>query len=162
MLSFRRFISLQENLVIDNPGGDWEKGKQRYAEELMKEKKGKGPLGKGLVGDSTARTTKPVKLSVDSIKNARGSNEEHEYRHTNDSKTRQLEKDIGDPSNFDTQNNPIEVRVNHKGEPFIHNGNHRLEYAKRHGITHIHANIQYHAGGENADGPLHPKKLGLQ
>lgn len=159
MLTFRQFI-LENELIDDNPSDRWEKDKQEEAERAMKERKGRGHLGKGLVGDPSARWKEPVKIPVEHIKNLKGSADEHEYRHKpDDSKTRHLEQDVGHPSKFNTRDHPLDIRVNHKGEAFVHNGNHRLEYAKRHGITHVHAYLQYHAGGEKAKGVLHPDNV---
>jgi hypothetical protein len=70
-----------------------------------------------------------------------------------------LEKEIGHPDNFNSEANPISIGINHRGEPHVMEGNHRLAYALKHKIPHIHAEVRYYNGGEEASGPMHPSKL---
>lgn len=149
MKSFLEYI--KEELRIDNPGGDWLKHKQEDAEKSY-------GRYRGITGSITAyHKDGPQKLRVDAIKNFPGARGEEAWR--NDSpKMDDLEKDIGHPSNFNSKEHPIMIAVNHRGEPHIQEGNHRLAYAVKHKIPHIHAEVRYYNGGEEADGPMHPSK----
>jgi hypothetical protein len=169
MKTFKEFITEEEkglHLYVDNPGGDWLKGRQASAEEQMKSKRNKGDAsGKGITRDATAsfrkgRDTTSLNLPVEHLSKLRGAMDEHETRDDESTyKNEKLNKQIGDPSNFDSEKYPISISVNHKGEGFVMEGNHRLAYAKRHGISHIHARVDYRNGGEEVEGHMHPSKL---
>src|SRR5690625_218373 len=51
---------------------------------------------------------------------------------------------------------PIDVRVNHRGEPYIVDGNTRVAVAAERGVSEIPANVQWMNGAENVEGPLSP------
>jgi hypothetical protein len=169
MKTFKDFITEEKkelHLNVDNPGGDWLKGKQDYAEEQMKSKRNKGDaLGKGITNCQTANfrkdnDTTSLNLPVEHLSKLRGAMDEHKTRDDESThKNEKLNKEIGDPSNFDSEKHPISISVNHKGEGFVMEGNHRLAYAKRHGISHIHARVNYRNGGEEVEGHMHPSKL---
>lgn len=144
---------------VDNPGGDWLKYKQEDAEERMR-KYGHSDthLGKGMTGSITGYYNKPVHIPVKHIQNLPGATGEEKFRDTG-TKQKSLEKEVGHPDNFDTKKHPIFIGVNHLGHGYVMEGNHRLAYAKKHGISHIHAEVRYYNGGEDAEGPLHPDKL---
>lgn len=51
---------------------------------------------------------------------------------------------------------PVDVRVNHRGEAYIVDGNTRVAVAAARGLTEIPANVQWMNGAENVDSPLTP------
>jgi hypothetical protein len=164
MLNFKLFCEAttdESGLRIDNPGGEWEKNKQENAEKDLYSGR-EGARGKGLDGAITARYTHgdgTVKLRVATIHKIRGANDEHKIRNDPDGHLKNLEKQIGNPSNFNSKENPIHIQVNHRGEPIALEGNHRLAYAHKHGIRYVHAELQYVNGGEKKYGILHPHEV---
>lgn len=158
---YKSLISESATFHQDNPGGEWEKRKQEYAEEDMTDHAGKdGNLAKGFSGSVTGYFSKPLELPVEHLKNLPGIYSEHKFREdASGQKAKNLESDIGTPTNFDTKSHPIFITVNHRGEPYVSEGNHRLGYAVRHGIKKIHAEVRYFNGGENVKNNFHPDKL---
>ena len=57
---------------------------------------------------------------------------------------------------------PIHVVVREDGKPFIHEGNHRLQEAFDSDRDFIEAKLTYIRGGEEANGPLNPERIGLK
>lgn len=51
---------------------------------------------------------------------------------------------------------PIDVRVNHRGEAYIVDGNTRVAVAAARGLESVPANVQWMNGAENVDSPLTP------
>lgn len=149
MFSFKQY--LKEKFKIDNPGGTWLKHKQEDANDDY-------PTYKGYNGATTGYFTGRLKIPVHHIKNMPGARGEHKFRN-NDLKLMALEKEVGHPSNFDSKKHPILIGVNHKGESSILEGNHRLAYAHKHKISHIHAEVRYYNGGEEAKGNFHPDTI---
>jgi len=142
-------MSLQ--FYSDIPNDDWLRNKQSYANESYHR-------NKGISGSVTGSFSHTVKLPVVAIMRLPGLMDEHEYRNDPDTpKMKSLEKSVKDSGKFDSKNNPIFITVNHKGEAFVNEGNHRLAYAAKHGIQDIQAEVKYYNGGElSASGALHP------
>jgi len=138
----------------DNPGGDWLKGEQKHAEKNY-------ARSKGISGSITGYYTKPLIVNPEALRHVPGQMGEESYRDTliGNSKAEVLEKEIGDPKNFDTSKYPILMHVNHRGGAVIGEGNHRLAYALRHKIPAIHADIRYWNGGEEVTGQWHPSQI---
>ena len=152
MISYKNYIIEQtEGIVVDNPGGKWLENKQEDAQNGINRHK-------GLRGAITGYYKSPLKLRVSDIKDLPGSMGEEEYR-SSSSKMETLEQQIGHPSKFDSKNNPIMIGVNHLGRPYVMEGNHRLAYATKHGIEHIHAEIKYYNGGETKQKGFHPSDV---
>lgn len=140
------------------PSEEWLKDKQEEAERAISTGR-KDTYGKGVMTSQTARFNL-ISLPVSYLYTLPGANQEQQRReNTTTGKNIRLEAEIGTPSNFDTKKHPIHVLVNHKGEAYISEGNHRLAYAKRHGIENVFAKIDYVAGGERANGPMSPDKV---
>ena len=154
MLSFKKFFMEDDDgFNYDNPGGSWLESKQRQAE---KSRKG----GTRITGSTTAWSDKPFRLPVSKLKNIRGASGEEKWRNDpKSSKYQSLEKEVGEPSNFSSDEHPITLHIDHRGVPYVGEGNHRLAYAARHGISHIHARVKYFNGGEQADGKFSPEKI---
>ena len=57
---------------------------------------------------------------------------------------------------------PIHVVVREDGKPFIHEGNHRLQEAFDSDRDFIEAKLTYIRGGEEANGPLNPERIGIK
>jgi len=57
---------------------------------------------------------------------------------------------------------PIHVVVRQDGKPFIHEGNHRLQEAFDSDRDFIEARLTYIRGGEEANGPLNPERIGIK
>lgn len=115
---------------------------------------------KGLDGKVTAYFSKPLKLKVKKLLKIPGAAGEEKDRLSN--KTVQgsmLDQIIKKPENFTKVINPITVGINKDGTAYIMDGNHRLGFAKRHGLKRIKAVVKYYEGGEEAKGPFSPGKL---
>ena len=54
---------------------------------------------------------------------------------------------------------PILVGINHRGEPYIIEGNTRAAVARDIGIDRIPAEVRYFAGGEGVEGRMMPSRL---
>jgi hypothetical protein len=155
MKTFKRFIVENKDdgpkFKRDNPGGDWLKHKQEDADADTRRH--------GLRGATTGWFDKNLHLPVSSLKDLPGAMGEHKFRNdATSSKSEQLTKDVGHPKNFQKNgDHPIMIGVNHRGEAHVMEGNHRLAYAKRHKISHIHTELKYYNGGEDVkDGTLPP------
>lgn len=145
----------------DNPGGEWLQYKQQSAREWM-QKHGDSDtsLGKGFSGAVTGYFNKPLNLPVQHLSKLPGAMGEEQYRgSTTNQKMKNLESEIGSPDNFDSKKYPIFVAVNHMGHAYVMEGNHRLEYARKNGISHIHTEVRYFNGGETADKLMHPSTI---
>jgi hypothetical protein len=167
MKSFKTFITEAAEFRQDNPaargeegGKEWLDDNKKYAEEKAKKANGKGATGKGITGAQTGYFKGLVKLPTSAVHKIPGANGEEAYRGDNSSdKNKNLEKTIGDPSKFDMKKHPALIAVNHKGEAHVMEGNHRIAYAQRHGISHIHTEVRYWNGGEDVKGNMHPDKV---
>ena len=114
----------------------------------------------GLTGKITAYISKPIKIKVKKLIKIPGAAGEEKTRISN--KTPEgslLDQIIKKPNNFTEVINPITIGVNKDGTAYIMDGNHRLGYAKRHGLPHLKAVVKYYNGSEDAKGPFSPKKL---
>jgi hypothetical protein len=150
MKTYREFLA-EAQFKQDNPGGSWLRHKQENADTDYHRRK-------GLNGATTGYFNKNLHLPVSHLNHLPGAMGEHEFR-DHGPKQDQLSKQIGHPSKFDSKNHPIMIGVNHRGEAHVMEGNHRLAYAKRHGISHIHAEVKYYNGGETHPGPHSPQSL---
>jgi hypothetical protein len=167
MKSFKQFLYEAAEFKQDNPaargeegGKEWLERNKKYAEEDAAKAKGRGATGKGISGAQTGYFKGLVKLPVSALHKMKGANNEEAYRDDNSSdKNKNLEKTIGHPDKFNSKKHPPLIAVNHKGEPHIMEGNHRIAYAKRHGISHVHAEVKYWNGGEDVKGSMHPDKV---
>ena len=146
---------------VDNPGGEWLQYKQDSAKEWIRKHGDENTsLGKGITGAVTGYFNKPMNLPVQYLSKLPGAMGEEQYRgSTTNQKMKNLESDIGSPDNFDSKKHPIFVAVNHMGHAYVMEGNHRLEYARKNGISHIHTEVRYFNGGETADKLMHPSTI---
>lgn len=160
MLRFRKFIieDSELKLKLDNPGGDWLRRQQKNAEEKMANGPGESASSRGITGSTTGYFNKYPKLPTHVLKHVVGAMGEENFR-DHSSKLERLEKTIGHPSKFNSKEHPILIGVNHKGHPHIIEGNHRVAYANKHGISHVHSEVKYFNGGEAVKGNFHPDKV---
>lgn len=143
---------------FDNPGTsrgnwDWVRTKQKYAEEDMRNYSPKTASGKGLSGSATAYTKAPINLDTEFLSKIKGAMDE--VRKPGDAQYDELiktvEKEGWNPD-------PIMIVVNHKGQPFISEGNTRVAVAKAKGINSVPAEVRWLNGGELATG-MTPEQL---
>jgi hypothetical protein len=145
--------SINVDFKTDNPGGEWEKYKQEDADATYHR-------NKGITGSVTGWFTSPVELDVSQVKHLRGLKDEHLYRDDEGSqKMHYLKKDVAESGGFNSKEHPIFITVNHRGEWFVSEGNHRLAYAKQNGIKKIYAEVRYYNGGEKVESDMHPSKI---
>jgi len=133
----------------DNPGGEWLKHERRRAEENVA--KGYSKLS-GAVTGSLKRPIEldPQKLAV--IPGAVGERRvpgEYQYDRL---------RPLIEAEGF-RQDKPILIGINHRGEPYISEGNTRAAVARDLGIDRIPAEVRYFAGGEGVEGPMMPELL---
>jgi len=160
MLSFKTFIKENSEIQFrqDNPGGNWLKNKQADAEEKMKGGPKETASSRGITGSTTGYFNKNLKLPTSYLRTLPGAMGEERYRAAG-SKLKSLEDEVGHPDNFKSEDHPILIGVNHKGQAYIVEGNHRVAYADKHGIPHVHAEVKYYNGGEEIEGEHHPDKM---
>lgn len=149
-ISIKKRLKESVNFRRDNPGGSWLKDKQEHANKHYNTRKTTGAV--------TGSFDKLVHLPVTHLHKIHGELGEHHYRDRSD-KLKNLEKEIGHPKNFDSKKHPPLVGVNHKGEAHVIEGNHRIAYAKKHGISHMHVEYRYFNGGEDVKGEHHPETI---
>lgn len=150
-------------LDVDNPGGDWLKENREYSES-------KGYLPSGApksFGKVTAvwrkpksNDTAPVYLPVSMLAKLPGVMSEQQNVRSNDldwlvdnmGKTGKL------PKIDDREYKPF-ITVDHRGMPFVSEGNHRIMAAAKLGWDYLPVEVRYFNGAESVDGPLHPDRI---
>lgn len=162
MQSFITFIeeSTEVKFRRNNPGGDWLKKHQQNAEITMKTSSKNTTTGNGLDGKITGYFTHTLELPTKHLKNIPGANGEHEYRDNfSSSKHTELSNSVAEHG-FNSKKHAILIGVNHRGKPYILEGNHRLAHAIKHGHENIHADVRYFNGGEDVKGQgFHPDQV---
>lgn len=132
-------IGANRLIGYDNPQGDWLQRKVKLAEENISEG------GVGITGPTTAYTKESVMLPVDQLSSLKGAMGEKPAagQVKYDDLMQSVQKE-----GF-TNNSPILVGVNHRGEPYIVEGNNRVAVAKAMGIDRIPAEVRWYNGGED-------------
>jgi len=111
--------------------------------------------------DGVTMFTTNVVLKPDELKGIKGYQGEEKRVKTptgKDSKKLKNLKDSIAKEGYKPYTNP-QIVVNHKGEPFVLEGNHRIQEAIDSGRPTIAVDIKYLTTGYRADGPLNPQKL---
>ena len=135
---------------IDNPEGEWLANKQLRAEESIAKSSPDNALGKGFVGAITAYTKEPIYLPTNLLRNIKGAMDEQpkagQYKF--DELMESVKKEgFNDDS-------PILVSVNHRGEPYITEGNNRVAVASAINRPYVAAEVKWWNGGEQVDAQL--------
>lgn len=130
----------------DNPGGEWIKAKMAQAEEAMKTAPADSTAHRGFSGAVTAHTTTPISLPVERLRKLKGASGEV-VRKSSD-KYKELKASVD--ANGWRDETPILIGINHKGEAFLLEGNHRVFVADETGVTNIRAEVRWFNGGETA------------
>ena len=150
-------------LDVDNPGGDWLKENREYSES-------RGYLPSGApksFGKTTAvwrepnsNNIAPVYLPVSMLSQLPGVMGEQRNVRSHDldwlvdhmGKTGKLPKIDG------REYKPF-ITVDHRGRPFVSEGNHRIMAAAKLGWDYLPVEVRYFNGAEDVDGPLHPDRI---
>jgi len=121
----------------DNPGGEWELRKKQKADAE----------GHTYQGSVTAQTAKPIDIPVAFIRsNFKGALGENPV--PGSTKYDTLQKSV-EEKGF-TDESPILIRINHRGEGYILEGNNRVAVAAANGVPTVKAEVQWVNGGENS------------
>ena len=134
---------------VDNPGGDWLRRKQEYAEEA----RGKGHK---VTGPITAWTKDIVHVDPAKVKFP-GSLGENPM--PGSAKYDALMESLRGKSEYPHDYGAVLIGVNHRGEPHILEGNHRLAVSRDIGFKHVPAEVKWYSGGEQAEGGFKPEHL---
>lgn len=138
---------------VSNPGGSWLERKQRAAEESMES----SPRDKGLSGATTAHAGMdvPMYLPVSELRQLRGRNDEQPR--PGNGKYDALERSVR--ARGYTNENPVFVMVNHKGQAYLNEGNHRVAVASAHNVERVKAWVYWQNGGEEVQGAWSPANV---
>jgi hypothetical protein len=129
----------------DNPGGEWLAGQRRRAEESRR------PVS----GAVTGYLKRPIELDPQKLAVIPGASGER--RVPGDPQYDNLRPLVEAEGLY--KDSPILVGINHRGEPYIIEGNTRAAVARDLGIDRIPAEVRYFAGGEGVEGPMMPELL---
>jgi hypothetical protein len=140
-----------ENSMVytDNPGGEWLQNKQKYANEAFSE-------GRKVSGPITAWTRDIVHVDPQKINFPGAMGEE---ANSDSPKYGPIMDAMKGKSEYPREFGAILIGVNHRGDPYILEGNHRLAVARDLGISHVRAEVRWYAGGEQSAG-FRPEHLG--
>jgi len=140
------------DFVKDNPGGDWLAKKQSYAFEYPRMKGIDGAITGWMGGKSDLFLPTHVLKSIEPLNNEKRVAGEPRF----DDLMSSVSKEGFDPHQ---KGNKVVVAVNHRGQPFVLEGNTRVAVAHAMGIPSVKAEVRYWNGAEEADGPMHPDKV---
>jgi hypothetical protein len=140
------------DFVKDNPGGDWLANKQNYAFEYPRMKGIDGAITGWMGGKSDLFLPTHVLKSIEPLNNEKRVAGEPRF----DDLMSSVSKEGFDPHQ---KGNKVVVAVNHRGKPFILEGNTRVAVAHAMGVPSVKAEVRYWNGAEEADGPMHPDKV---
>jgi hypothetical protein len=143
----------------DNPGGDWLRNKQERADEAMAESS-RGLRRRGVTGSVTGTMGMQTDmfLPTDRLSSLTGLMDEN--RRPGDLQFDELMARVREEG-FDPNQagNRIVIAVNHRGEPFVLEGNTRIAVARELGIPNVKAEVRYWNGAEDVDGPFAPENV---
>ena len=111
--------------------------------------------------DGITMYTRNIVVKPEELKGIKGYQGEEKRVKTPSGEDSQKLKDLKESiakEGYKPYSNP-NIIVNHKGEPFVLEGNHRIQEAIDSGRPTIAVDIQYLTTGYRADGPLNPQKL---
>ena len=140
------------DFVKDNPGGDWLAKKQGYAFEYPRMKGIDGAITGWMGGKSDLFLPTHVLKSIEPLNNEKRVAGEPRF----DDLMSSVSKEGFDPHQ---KGNKVVVAVNHRGKPFILEGNTRVAVAHAMGVPSVKAEVRYWNGAEEADGPMHPDQV---
>ena len=100
-----------------------------------------------------------IKFTPNELINIRGAAGEEKYR-MDGPRMRMLQESISEKGYID-DGDSILIHVREDGVPFITEGNHRVAEAYLSNRPFINADIRYLRGSENVDGPLNPRRIGI-
>lgn len=129
----------------DNPGGEWLASQRRRAEESRR------PVS----GAVTGYLKRPIELDPQKLAVIPGASGER--RVPGDPQYDNLRPLVEAEGLY--KDSPILVGINHRGEPYIIEGNTRAAVARDLGIDRIPAEVRYFAGGEQVGGLMEPRLL---
>lgn len=133
----------QDNPAVSRGDTDWLRFAQLRARGGLK-----------LATGSVTGHLRDVSIPVDLLKNIPGAMDENPRPGTV-----KYDRLMGAIKDYGWKPTPILVRVNHKGKPYIFEGNNRVAVAKALGKTHIPGEINWMNGAEEVDGPWNPKRI---
>lgn len=148
--AFKKF-KIEGKAWWDNPGGEWLEHQRKRADTIVTDRY---PTS----GEITAGVK--ARMSPEELRRLPGESGEH--LHPPGRKYNDLMKSIrekGYLEKIDGYDNRPLIMVNHRGEPYISEGNNRIRAAFDSGIDEIPVEIRYRAGGEALPGPFHLKTL---
>jgi len=144
----------------DNPalkmssGAEWLANKQRVADETYAERR-------GITGSTTATLGSgkiDMFLPTDFMRRIPGLLDER--RVPGEVQYERLMQDVRERGFLpDQDRNRIVLGINHRGEPFIIEGNTRTAVASDLGIPNVRVEVRYKNGGEMVDGPFAPQNI---
>jgi hypothetical protein len=136
---------MKPQVRTDNPGGDWLKYQRQRSDES----------GMKVSGAVTGYLKRPIELDPQKLAVIPGASGERrvpgdpQY----DNLRPMIEREGLRPDS------PILVGINHRGEPYIIEGNTRTAVARDLGLRSVPAEVRYFAGGEGVEGPMLPELL---
>ncbi len=143
----------------DNPGGEWLRGKQERADIAMAES-GRGLGRRGITGSVTGTMGMQTDLFMPTRLLSTLTGLMDERRVPGDPKFDALlaraREEGFDPNQA---GNRIVIAVNHRGDPYVLEGNTRIAVARELGIPNVKAEVRYWNGGEDAEGPFAPQNV---
>jgi hypothetical protein len=145
----------QDNPALKRSSGvEWLENKQRVADERYAE-------SRGITGSTTATLGSgktDMFLPTDFLRRIPGLNREN--RRPGDSRYDDLLRDVQRRGFLpDQDGNKVVLGINHRGEPFLIEGNTRVAVANDVGVPNVRVEVIYKNGGEMVDGPFSPENV---
>jgi hypothetical protein len=143
----------------DNPGGDWLRNKQERADQSMAESS-RGLGRRGITGSVTGTMGmfQDMFLPTDRLSGLTGLMDERRVPGDSnfDALMARVREEGFDPNQ---DGNKIVIAVNHRGEPFVLEGNTRIAVARELGVPNVRVEVRYWNGAEQVDGPFAPNNV---
>jgi hypothetical protein len=144
------------SLYIDNPGGEWLKGKRAQSIESGKNKFGNPSRFGSVTGSFRGKT---VLIPVDVLAKFKGINAEQQNIREKDLEAiKKIMSETGRLPQHDGVDYAPFINVYQDGTAYVNEGNHRIMAAKALGFKYLPVEISYFNGGEQiSTGDLPPK-----
>lgn len=144
------------NLISDIPSESWLEEQVEYAKE-----RGRNRWGVPYMGKVTGRFEGDVMAPVSVLSKLKGQrDEQNNVRPADLAAIKRIMAETGKlPLNANGDEYVPYIEVNHAGEAWVSEGNHRIMAASELGLEMMPVQVRYFDGGERADGPMAPAKL---